>query len=67
MAADEALADTFNGPVGRYSHVAACVENKLYIWGGWRKDTPGIHHGDEKTKLTSTVEILDLAVIKCGC
>ena len=50
-------------PVARYSHVAVDIDSKLYIWGGWRKDTPRIHTGREKTALTSTVDVLDLQVL----
>ena len=49
-------------PVGRYSHVAATIDCKLYVWGGWRKDSPHVHDGPEKTRLTSIVEVLDLKV-----
>ena len=61
-ASDTAGSGTAVSPAGRYSHVAATVENKLYVWGGWKKDTPEVHDGQEKIKLTSTVEILDLMV-----
>ena len=49
-------------PVGRYSHVAATIDSMLYVWGGWRKDTPKVHSGAEKIAITSTVDVLDLQV-----
>ena len=49
-------------PVARYSHVAVDIDSKLYVWGGWRKDTPRIHSGEKKTDLTSIVDVLDLQV-----
>ena len=60
--AEQADAGVEYTPVGRYSHVAATVDSKLYVWGGWRKDTPSVHDGQEKNKLTSLVEVLDLKV-----
>ena len=54
-------------PAARYSHVAVEIDSKLYVWGGWRKDTPRIHNGREKTALTSTVDVLDLQVLVNVC
>ena len=51
-------------PAARYSHVAVDIDSKLYVWGGWRKDTPRIHSGQEKTAITSIVDVLDLQVCK---
>ena len=51
-------------PPPRYAHVAAAVENKLYVWGGIRRDLPTVHDGPEKTAITSVVEVLDLQVLK---
>ena len=45
-----------------YGHVAAAIDGKLYLWGGLRKDSPLVHDGDAKTKLTSVVKVFDLEV-----
>ena len=49
-------------PVPRYGHVAAAVEQKLYLWGGLRRDLPAVHDGPTKTAITSVVDVLDLQV-----
>ena len=54
-------------PAGRYSHVAATIDSMLYVWGGWRKDTPKVHSGVEKIAITSTVDVLDLQVYTNAC
>ena len=58
--------DCWYEPAARYGHVAAAVEDKLYVWGGWRRDSPVVHDGPAKTALISVVDVLDLEVIlKC--
>ena len=49
-------------PAPRYAHVAAAVENKLYVWGGTRRDFLFDHDGPQKTAFTSVVDVLDLQV-----
>lgn len=49
-------------PAARWGHVAAAVEDKLYVWGGTRKDSHEVHDGPAKTALTSVVDVLDLQV-----
>ena len=49
-------------PVPRCGHVAAAVEQKLFLWGGMRKDLPAVHDGPTKTAITSVVDVLDLQV-----
>ena len=51
-------------PAPRFGHVAAAVEQKLYLWGGMRRDLPAVHYGPTKTALTSVVDVLDLQVKK---
>ena len=46
----------------RYGHVAAAVEQKLYLWGGMRRDWIAVHDGPAKTAITSVVDVLDLQV-----
>ena len=46
-------------PAPRYGHVAAAVENKFYVWGGFRRDLPDIHDGPAKVAITSVVDVLD--------
>jgi len=43
-------------------HVAAAVEQKLYLWGGMRRDWLEVHDGPAKTAVTSVVDVLDLQV-----
>ena len=52
----------FYEPPPRYGHVAGAVENKLYVWGGMRRDSPSVHDGPSKRALTSVVDVLDLQV-----
>ena len=47
-------------PVPKFGHHTAIVGEKLYLWGGWQKDFPEVHSSDEKTDLTSTVDVLNL-------
>ena len=49
-------------PIPRFAHVAAAVENELYVWGGIRRDWPFVHDGPAKTAITSLVDVLDLQV-----
>ena len=49
-------------PAPRWGHVAAAVEGKLYVWGGFRKDLPQVHDGPTKTVFTSVVDVLDIQV-----
>ena len=49
-------------PAPRFGHVAAAVEQKLYLWGGMRRDLPVVHDSPTKTALTSVVDVLDLQV-----
>ena len=49
-------------PPPRYAHVAAAVEDKLYVWGGTKRDWPFVHDGPAKTAITSVVDVLDLQV-----
>ena len=49
-------------PAPSFAHIAAAVEGKLVLWGGFRKDWPEIHDGPTKTSFTSVVDILDIQV-----
>ena len=49
-------------PAPRRGHLAAAVEQKLYLWEGLRKELPAVHDGPEKATLTSVVDVLDLQV-----
>ena len=49
-------------PAPRYGHLAAAVEGKLVLWGGFRKDWPFVHDGPAKTAFTSVVDVLDIQV-----
>ena len=46
-------------PSPRYGHVAAAVEEKLYLWGGLRRDLPTVH---DDLAITSVVDVLDTQV-----
>ena len=49
-------------PSGRYGHVAAGVEGKVYVWGGRRRYDKLSHDGPDKAKLIFSVDILDVKV-----
>lgn len=47
-------------PVPKYGHATATVNDKVYMWGGWRKGFPEVHSSQEKTSLLSIMEVFDL-------
>ena len=47
-------------PVPKFGHHTTIVGEKLYLWGGWQKEFPEVHSSDEKTHLTSTVDVFNL-------
>ena len=47
-------------PAVRYGHVAAAVEDKLFVWGGWNEYTVS-HDSPGKTDILK-VDILDVKV-----
>ena len=49
-------------PAPRWGHVAAAIEQKLYLWGGMRRDLPAVHDDPAKRVLTDVVDVLDLQV-----
>ena len=49
-------------PAPRFGHVAAAVEEKVYIWGGLRRDTPEVHDGPSKNAFATMVDVLDTQV-----
>ena len=52
-------------PAARYAHVAAAVEDKVYVWGGLRSGfvfTEVSHDGPDKTAIIFKVDILDVKV-----
>ena len=52
-------------PAARRGHVAAAVEDKVYVWGGRRRRsqfTEVSHDGPDKTTIILTVDILDVKV-----
>ena len=46
-------------PAARQGHVAAAVENKVYVWGGYKEVS---HDGPDKTDFVLEVDILDVKV-----
>ena len=46
-------------PAPRWGHLAAAVKQKLYLWGGMRRD---VHDRPAKTAVASVVDVLDLQV-----
>ena len=46
-------------PSARLGHVAAGIEGKVYVWGGYQKVS---HDGPDKTELIFSVDILDVKV-----
>ena len=49
-------------PEVRHGHVAAAVEDKVYVWGGRIGYTKVSHDGPDKTDFTLKVDILDVKV-----
>ena len=49
-------------PAARFGHVAAAVEDKVYVWGGRRGDAGVSHDGPDKTDIILKVDILDVKV-----
>ena len=60
------MADKYEPAAVRYGHVAAAVEDKVYVWGGRRyRYTEDSHDGPDKTKIIFEVHILDVKVRIC--
>ena len=53
------MADKYE-PAARRGHVAAAVENKVYVWGG--RDGDVSHDGPDKADIILKVDILDVKV-----
>ena len=49
-------------PAARRGHVAAAVEDKVYVWGGRSGYTQVSHDGPDKTEIILKVDILDVKV-----
>ena len=50
-------------PAARFGHVAAAVEDKVYVWGGLGRYTEDVSHdGPNKTDIILKVDILDVKV-----
>ena len=49
-------------PAARWGHVAAAVQDKVYVWGGRSGYTVVSHDGPDKTAIILTVDILDMKV-----
>ena len=51
-----------------WGHVAAGVEDKVYVWGGYRRDMYNelSHDGPEKAEIIFSVDILDVKVSRWG-
>ena len=49
-------------PAARRGHVAAAVEDKVYVWGGLLGYTGVSHDGPDKTDIIVKVDVLDLKV-----
>ena len=51
----------------RCDHVAAGVEGKVYVWGGFiTYDGKVSHDGPDKTEIIFSVDILDVKVSRTG-
>ena len=48
----------------RAHHSSILLRNKIYCWGGTQKDLPLVHDGDDKRKVTSTVDVFELSTFK---
>ena len=56
------MAGKYNEPAVRRGHVAAAVEDKVYVWGGRSGYTQVSHDGLDKTDIILKVDILDVKV-----
>ena len=57
------MAGKYHEPVVRRGHVAAAVEDKVYVWGGWSGRSRRVSHdGPDKTDIILKVDILDVKV-----
>ena len=56
------MAGKYHEPVVRRGHVAAAVEDKVYVWGGRIGYTKVSHDGPDKTDIILKVDILDVKV-----
>ena len=57
-----ARADIKDEPAARYGHVAAAVEDKVYVWGGLIGGRDVSHDGPDKTENILKVDILNVKV-----
>ena len=55
-----------NEPAARWGHVAAAVQDKVYVWGGSIGYNEFSHDGPDKTDIILTVDILDVKVRGIG-
>ena len=53
-------------PSARWGHVAAGVEGKVYVWGGFRGYDKLSHDGTDKAEIIFSVDILDVKVSLTG-
>ena len=56
--------DGWREPAGRDEHGTAVVDNQLYLWGGYQRGMPEVHHSAEKRQFYSSVEVFD---VNTGC
>ena len=49
-------------PAARWGHVAAAVEDKVYVWGGFSECSFVSHDGPDRTDIILEVDILDVKV-----
>ena len=53
-------------PAARWGHVAAGVEGKVYVWGGFSGFNKVSHDGPDKAEIIFSVDILDVKVsLRC--
>ena len=48
----------------RADHSTILLKEKLYCWGGQQIDLPFVHNSEDKSKITSSVDIFELSKFK---
>ena len=47
----------------RVRHSTVVISDRLYCWGGYKKNLPMVHYNDKKRKFTSCVDTFDLTTL----
>ena len=56
ICANNIVADLYE-PASTSYHASVLVDEKLYLWAGWRLDIPDVHSSAEKLRATAYVDV----------